>query len=131
MLKRIRSLFSPLRVRIPFLLDVVLVSDPEHIKRIETSGDVDRLHRYDTRSLPRWLRLYFKATRFYDVVRDLWFLALESASDPTYEKRRAYLEARGSTGYTEQAAKRIAGLWNGHVDDAVLGCAMVQAVNRR
>ena len=131
MLKRIRSFFSPLRIRIPFLLDVVLVSDPEHIKRIETSGDVDRLHRYDTRSLPRWVRLYFKATRFYDVVRDLWFLALESASDPTYEKRRAYLEARVSTGYTEQDVKRIAGLLNANVDDEVLGFEMVQVVNRR
>src|SRR2546427_4829298 len=29
-----------------------MVSDPEHIKRIEASGDVDRLHKYDTASLP-------------------------------------------------------------------------------
>src|SRR5205809_8148405 len=105
MLKRIRSLFSPLRIRIPFLLDVVLVSDPEHIKRIETSGDVDRLHRYDTRSLPRWVRMYFEATRVYDVVRDVWFFAFESGFDPALEKRGAYLEARGVTGYTERVVE--------------------------
>src|SRR5205809_7462014 len=107
MLKRIRSLFSPHRIRIPFLLDVVLVSDPEHIKRIETSGVVDRLHWYDTRSLPRWLRLYFKATRFYDVVRDSWFLGLEFASDLTCEESRVYLEARGATGCPQAGVESI------------------------
>jgi hypothetical protein len=131
MLKPIRSLFNPLRIRIPFVLDLVLVSDPEHIRRIEASGDVDRLHRYDTGALPRWLRLYFKATRFYDVARDLWFLALESVSNPTYEKRRVYLEAKVATGYTEHDVNRIAELLHANVDDDVLGYEMVQVVNRR
>jgi len=111
--------------------DRVLVSDPEHIRRIEASGDVDRLHRYDTRALPRWLRLYFKATKFYDVARDLWFLALESVSNPTYEKRRVYLAAKVATGYTEQDVKRIVELLQANVDDEVLGYEMVQVVNRR
>jgi hypothetical protein len=131
MLKLIRSLFSPLRIRIPFLLDVVLVSNPEHIKRIEASGDVDRLHRYDTKSLPRWVRLYFQATRFYDVMRDLWFLALESASNPAYERRRIYLEEKVSTGYAPQDVKRIAELLKANADDEALAYEMVQVVNRR
>src|SRR5260370_38672783 len=120
MLKLFRSLFNPLRIRIPFLLDLVLVSDPEHIRRIEASGDVDRLHRYDTGALPRWLTLYFKATRFYDVARDLWFLALESVSNPTYEKRRAYLEARGPTGCSEQDVNGIADLLHPNEDNDVM-----------
>src|SRR5437867_6521687 len=86
MLKRLRSSFSPLRIRIPFLLDVVWVSDPEHIKRIETSGDVDRLHRYDTRSLPRWLRLYFKATRFYESCATCGFSPLNPPPIPPMRK---------------------------------------------
>jgi hypothetical protein len=131
MVKPLGSLFNPLRIRIPFVLDLVLVSDPAHIKRIERSGDVDRLHRYDTGALPRWLRLYFKATRFYDVARDLWFLALESVANPTYEKRRVYLEAMAAQGYTEQDVKRIAELLQANVDDEVLGHEMVQVVNRR
>jgi hypothetical protein len=131
MVKAIRSFFNPLRIRIPFLLDLVLVSDPEHIRRIEASGDVDRLHRFETEALPRWLRFYFKATKFYDVARDLWFLALESASNPTYQKRRAYLEAMVAKGYTEEDVERIAELLHANVDDEVLGYAMVQVVNRR
>jgi len=42
---KIRSFFHPLRITIPHVKDVILVSDPDHIKRIEASGDVDRLHR--------------------------------------------------------------------------------------
>lgn len=125
------SLFHPLRIRIPFVLDLLLVSDAEQIKRIEASGDVDRLHRYDTRALPRWLTLYLTATRFYDGVRDLWFLALESVSHPAYEKRRSYLETRVATGYTDQDVKRIADLLHANADDQVLGSEMVQVVNRR
>ena len=71
-----------MRIRIPYLIDVIFVSDPEQIKRIEASGDVDRLHRYATVALPWWVRFYFRATRFHDAARDLWFLALEPASDP-------------------------------------------------
>jgi hypothetical protein len=131
MLKAVRSLFSPLRIRIPFVLDIVVVSDPEHIRRIEASGDVDRLHRYATASLPRWMQLYFQATKFYDAARDLWFLALESVSSPTYEKRREYLETKAATGYTAEDVTRIAELLRNNVGDDVLGYEMVQVVNRR
>src|SRR2546426_1595679 len=51
-LNLIKSWFYPLRIYIPYVIDVIMVSDPEHIKRIEASGDVDRLHKYDTASLP-------------------------------------------------------------------------------
>src|SRR2546430_12035268 len=100
MVNVIKALFRPLRIRIPFLIDVIFASDSEQIKRIEASGDVDRLHRYDTACLPWRVRLYFKATRFHDDERDLWFLALESASDPSYDKRRAHPREKASTRYT-------------------------------
>lgn len=127
----IKSLFRPLRIRIPYVIDVILISDPEHIKRIEASGDVDRLHKYDTAALPWWVRFYFRATRFHDDERDLWFLALEAASDPSYDKRHAYLREKVSTGYTKADVDRIARLLRANADEDVLAYELVQVVNRR
>jgi hypothetical protein len=93
----IKSWFYPLRIYIPYVIDVIMVSDPEHIKRIEASGDVDRLHTYSSGALPWWVRFYFRATKFYDAERDLWFLPLESTFDPSYAGRRAYFEAKVMT----------------------------------
>ncbi|NEP88596.1 MAG: hypothetical protein F6K18_18135 [Okeania sp. SIO2C2] len=123
--------FNPFRVKIPFLLDIIIVSDSEQIKKIETSGDVDRLHAYDTASLPWWAKIYFRATRFHDNKRDLWFCALESTSNPSYQQRRAYLEEKVATGYSEADVKRIAELLNKNAEDEVLAYEMVQIVNHR
>ena len=131
MVNVINALFRPLRIRIPFLIDVIFVSDSDQIKRIEASGDVDRLHHYDTASLPWWVRFYFKATRFHDDERDLWFLALESASDPSYDKRHAYLREKVSTGYTQADVDRIVRLLRAKVDEDALAHELVQVVNRR
>ena len=131
MIKLIKSLFSPLRIKIPFLFDVIIVSDPEHIKKIETSGDVDRLHAYGTASVPLWLKIFFRATRFHDYERDLWFLSLESASNPDVERRRAYLEAAVVKGYSESDVNNIAGLLNTNADDEALEHGIAQIVNRR
>ena len=126
-----KSFFNPLRIKIPFLLDVIIVSDPEHIKKIETSGDVDRVHAYDTAALPWWVKGFFKATKFHDYERDLWVLALESASNPDLERRRAYLEAEVAKGYDKSDVKKIAELLSTDADDEVLAHEMVQIVNRR
>jgi len=127
----ITSSSRPRRIRIPHVIDVVLVSEPEHIKRIEASGDVDRLHRYDTASLPWWVRLYFSATKFHDEERDLWFLPFESAADPSYKPRLAYLHQKVSTGYTQADVQRVALLLQANADEDVLAYEMVQVVNRR
>ena len=113
------------------MIDVILVSDPEHIKRIEASGDVDRLHRYDTAALPWWVRFYFRATKFHDDEHDLWFLPLESTADPSYETRRTYLRRKVSTGYTQGDVERVASLLQANADEDVLAYEMVQVVNRR
>src|SRR5947199_9528928 len=113
----LKSLFSPLRVKIPFLLDMVVVSDPEHIKKIEASGDVDRLHVYETAALPWWVRFFFRATKFHDDERDLWFCPFESASNATYVPRRTYLEGQVSTGYRPEDVQHIADLLNANTDD--------------
>ena len=131
MLDLIKSFLNPLRIKIPFLLDIIIVSDPEHIKKIETSGDVDRLHKYETASLPWWVKFYFKATRFHDDERDLWFLALESDSNPTYHQRRAYLEEKVDIGYSEDDVKKIAELLKTKASDEVLANEMVQIVQWR
>lgn len=130
-LNLIKSIFHPLRIYIPYVMDVILVSDPEQIKQIEASGDVDRLHKYDTTSLPWWVRLFFRATRFHDAERDMWFLALESAADPSYARRRAYFEEKLSTGYAQEDVNRIARLLQANADEDVVAHEMVQAVNRR
>ena len=127
----IKSLFRPLRIRIPYVIDVIFISDPEHIKRIEASGDVDRLHGFDTATLPWWVRFYFRATRFHDEQRDLWFLALEGAADPSYGKRHAYLRAKLGTGYTKADVERIAGLLKTNTAEDVFAHELVQVVNRR
>ena len=131
MLNLIKSLFHPLRIYIPYVIDVILVSDPEQIKQIEASGDVDRLHKYDSASLPWWVRFYFRATKFHDEERDLWFLPLEPTSDPSYAGRRAYLEEKVSTGYTQEDVDRIARLLRANADGDVVAHEMVQVVNRR
>ena len=92
MLNSVSSIFNPLRITIPFVIDIILVSDPAQIRQIENSGEIDRLHYYETPSLPWWVQLYFPSTKFYDRDRNLWFLPFESGNNPTYPKRRAYLE---------------------------------------
>lgn len=126
-----RSFFNPLRITIPYLLDIIIVSDPEHIKKIETSGDVDRLHAYDTASLPWWVKFYFRSTKFHDDKRDLWFCPFESSSNPSYQPRRAYLEEKVATSYSQEDVKRIAELLNTNANDEVLAHEMVQVVNQR
>lgn len=126
-----QSSVKPLRIKIPLLLDVIIVSDPEQIKLIETSGDVDRLHTYDTASLPWWVKLYFSSTKFHDQQRDLWFCPFESSNNPTYHPRRAYLEEKVAISYQQEDVKKIADLLRSNASDEVLADTMVQIVNRR
>jgi hypothetical protein len=121
----------PLRIRVPFLMDLVVVSDPGQIKEIDQSGDVDRLHAFPSKSLPLWVRFFFRATKFHDDRRDLWFCPFESASNPTYHPRREYLEKKVAEGYTAADVSQVADLLTSGADDAALSQVMVQVVNRR
>src|SRR3954467_316570 len=105
-----RTLLSPLRIKIPFLVDLVVVSDPDQIRKVEATGDVDRLHAFDTASLPWWVRTFFRATKFHDDKRDLWFVPFESASCPAYPERLAYLREKVESGYTPEDVRTIADL---------------------
>lgn len=111
--------------------DVVVVSEPDQIQRVEHSGDVDRLHRYETAALPWWVRRFFRATKFHDDTRDLWFCPMEPASAPSYRPRRAYLEDQAKLGYESDDVLRIAELVAARASDDALAYAMVQVVNRR
>jgi hypothetical protein len=126
-----QSLLSPIRIWIPFLMDLVLVSDPDQIRAIDESGDVDRLHTYQTADLPWWVRTFFSATKFHDDQRDLWFCPFEPASNPTYPGRRAYLEQKVAEGYTSDDVQKMADLLMTNADDETLAYTMVQMVNRR
>ena len=131
MLNSVPSIFNPLRITIPFVIDIIFVSDPSQIRQIEDSGEVDRLHYYETQSLPWWIQLYFSSTKFYDRDRDLWFLPFESGSNPTYIPRRAYLEEKVATGYSQEDVQKIARLLKSNASDESLAYAMVQIVNQR
>jgi hypothetical protein len=126
-----QSLLSPLRIKIPFLMDLVIVSDPDQIRRIEASGDVDRLHTYRTADLPWWVRTFFRSTKFHDDKRDLWFCPFEPASNPTYRSRRAYLEQKVAEGYSPGEVQKMADLLMSNADEEALAYAMVQIINRR
>jgi hypothetical protein len=126
-----KSWFKPLRIKIPFLIDVIIVSDPVQIRLIEKSGAVDRLHSYDTNSLPWWVKFYFSSTKFHDNQRDLWFCPFESTNNSTYYSRLAYLEEKVALGYQPEDVKQIAELLRTNASDEVLAQAMVQVVNRR
>jgi hypothetical protein len=77
------------------------------------------------------VRFYFRATKFHDDERDLWFCPFESAKDPTYRPRRAYLEVKVAEGHSAEDVRQIASLLRDKVDDEKLAHAMVQVVNRR
>lgn len=126
-----QSASQPRRIKIPFVLDLVTVNEPDQIKAIETSGSVDRLHTYDTASLPWWVKFYFQATKFHDAQRDLWFCPFESKTNPTYQPRRNYLEEKVATGYTHNDVQKIAQLLKNNADDETLAHEMVQIVNQR
>lgn len=131
MFNSVQSSSKPRRIKIPFLLDIIIVSEPEQIRKIETSGDVERLHSYETSSLPWWVKFYFSATKFHDAERDLWFCPFESKFNPTYQARRNYLQEQVDRGYSEQDVKKIASLLKNNAEDEVLSHHMVQIVNQR
>lgn len=122
---------KPSRIRLPFLLDIVTVSDPEQIRRIETSGDVDRLHAYPTKELPWWVQFYFRSTKFHDPERDLWFCPFEPKFEPSYPARREYLEEKSAEGYSQADVEKIARLLKTNAAEDVLAYEMVQIVNQR
>jgi hypothetical protein len=130
MANNIKSL-RRVRLKIPFFVDVIFVADPEQIRRIETSGAVDRLNTYGTESMPFWMKTFFGATRFYDSKRDLWFLSLESERKPETRDRRACLQARVDQWYTPEDVETIADLLEAKADDETLAHAIAQVVNRR
>ncbi|MGD1899864.1 MAG: hypothetical protein ACFB16_23315 [Phormidesmis sp.] len=126
-----KSESPPSRVKVPFLLDLVTVSNPDQIRQIEASGDVDRLHAYPTKDLPLWVRLYFRSTKFYDQARDLWFCPFEPTFEPSYVARRTYLEEKTAEGYSQSDVQRVAHLLKTNAADDVLANEMVQIVNKR
>jgi len=119
------------RIKIPFLLDIIIVSGAEQIKNFETSGVFDRLHYSNTLDLPWLLRIYYASTKFYDEKRDLWFCPFESITNPTYQPRRNYLQEKVDLGYTPEDVKKIAELLENNAEDEEIAFAMVQIVNQR
>ena len=120
-----------LRIKVPFVADILFVMDAALIRRIEASGAVDRIHRFPTAKLPAWVRAFFRATKFHDAERDLWFCPLESETDPSYRPRRRYLEDKVATGYSADDVRQIADLLTADAPDDHLAHAMVQIVNQR
>jgi hypothetical protein len=121
----------PVRISIPYLLDVVFISSAEQIREVERSGAVERLHAFPTSSLPGWVRFYFPATRFHESGRDQWFCPMEPKSSPDYVRRRDYLISKAKLGYTRDDVSRVADLLGDGASDETLAAAMVNIVNAR
>lgn len=126
-----RFIRSPFRIRIPYIVDVVFIAEPDHIREIEFSGDVERLHFYPTQSLPSWIRLYFGVTRFHTPQDDHWFLPFESATNKEYEPRRDYIKGKLGEGYAPEDVKHIADLLLSDATDDKLAAEMTQIVVER
>src|SRR2546422_290567 len=75
----IASSSHPRRIRVPHVIDVILVSDPEHIKRIESSGDVNR--RFLGEEIPRSITEEAKHTlqRFGEAIFPWKYIAARRA----------------------------------------------------
>jgi hypothetical protein len=122
---------APLRVRIPFVMDTVIVFAADHIRQIEASDDVGPMHALPTSTLPRWLMSTFPSTRYYDVDRDRWFCAFEPAMAPGCPERRSYQARQMASGYRPDDVVRLADLLSRDADDEELGHALVQIVVQR
>jgi hypothetical protein len=119
------------RIKIPFIVDIVIVSDADEIKKVDQSEDIDRLHYYDSKDLPWWAKLFFKATRYYDFERDLWFCPFAPKSDPGYKSQLNYLKDHVLKGYDKDDVSHITHLLKSNALDEDIRYAMVQVVNRR
>lgn len=122
---------TPFRINIPFVLDVIIVSNPEQIKQIEASIDVERLHTYPTSELPWWVKYYLSATRFHTPQNDNWFLPFESSTHHEYKKRRSQMDDQIARGYSPQDITKIADLLMSNADDSELSFYMVQLIAGR
>ncbi|KAI9131315.1 hypothetical protein [Acaryochloris sp. CCMEE 5410] len=122
---------NPSRINIPFVLDIIIVSNPEQIKRIESSSDVDRLHAYPTAELPWWVKYYLSATRFHTPQDDNWFLPFESSANREYQKRRSQMDDQIARGYRPQDITKIADLLVSNADDSDLSFHMAQLIAGR
>ncbi|CAN0152582.1 unnamed protein product [Ectocarpus sp. 6 AP-2014] len=118
------------RVDIPFVIDRILVTDAELIRKIADHPDVDRVHGVPTKERPWWINAYFPATRFIDR-QDEMFVPLTSTSDPNYEHRRTYVEEMVKDGVAEEDVKKIAYLMHTGAPQDELERAVVNGVNRR
>ena len=87
------------RTRINFVLglDRITVSGADNIRKLEESGDTDRVIDADRnlQSLPLWARIFFPVTRFYSTVYG-WFLPFVVSSHSSYKPCRAFLDQRFS-----------------------------------
>src|SRR5207245_10089284 len=113
------------------VVEPVVASGPDPITQRAPPGAGDRLHAYASAATAWWVRFFFRATKFHDDERDLWFCPFESASDATYVPRRTYLENQVATGYSPEDIKHIAALLTADTYDETLAHSMDPVASRR
>eukprot|EP00172_Hildenbrandia_rubra_P001516 Plantae.Rhodophyta-Hildenbrandia_rubra.ctg2081.p1 GENE.Plantae.Rhodophyta-Hildenbrandia_rubra.ctg2081~~Plantae.Rhodophyta-Hildenbrandia_rubra.ctg2081.p1 ORF type:complete len:334 (-),score=72.81 Plantae.Rhodophyta-Hildenbrandia_rubra.ctg2081:241-1242(-) len=89
-------------------IDVLWVSDPEDIRRLEASDKISRLHSEETKDIPAVARFVLQASMWFNPETDAWFMGMEAKDsikhpikrDVHYQKRISYIKDELRRGYT-------------------------------
>ena len=73
---------------------------------LKASAASGRLHEVGTKDLPKWVQLYFPATRYFDQAADRWFVPFEE-EDSHYPARRAAIVELLAKGYRPEDVTRV------------------------
>nr|ARQ20721.1 lipid body protein [Lobosphaera incisa] len=133
----VRSLVTrkPFRIDIPLPLlpvDIVIVQNPAQIQAINKSPACGRLHAVPTSQMPKWVQLYFSATRFHDDRKDTWFIPFEAEVPATHAAaRRSTISRLLASGHTQDDVYKVAKIVRAGGDLEKLADYLVPMVNSR
>ncbi|KAK9827964.1 hypothetical protein WJX81_002557 [Elliptochloris bilobata] len=123
----------PIRINLPipgFPIDIVSVSEAEHIQVLKGIAACGRIHEVPSKDLPKWVQLYFSATRFWDKENDRWFVPFEGEND-LYAARRGTIVSLLEKGYDNDDVTKVAQLARADASAEDLAYALEQVVNKR
>ena len=78
------------------------------MQALKTHTAFARLHEVPSKQLPPWVHLYFSGTRFWDTVKDQWFVPFEGEGPKDdYAQRRGAIDRLLATGYAPTDVKKV------------------------
>lgn len=117
-------------------IDIITVEHPELIRRIESSGIVDRPHVQETRNVSFFSRWFLDASKLHVQSKDKWFLGMESVTqgkletDAGYQKRVEFLNEKLGEGFNAEDVKEMHEVIKGGTDEELFKKG-IEIVNRR